>query len=106
MRVKQRSVCQNCRSRKLGCDGKSPQCTQCLLTGRQCPGYPVNWSFVQSQSRPARSRRSPSNISNQDHSPRDTAEHETSLSSIAFRPFEETHLLPTSGAGYNLHRAE
>lgn len=66
----------------------------------------MNWSFVQSQSQPARSRRSPSNLSNRDHSPRDTAEHESSLSNIAFRPLEETHLLPTSEAGYNLHRAE
>ncbi|KAJ5813161.1 hypothetical protein N7447_010184 [Penicillium robsamsonii] len=51
MKVKKHSVCQTCRSRKIGCDGKNPECTQCHLTGRKCPGYPVEWSFVE-QSRP------------------------------------------------------
>ncbi|KAL5355749.1 hypothetical protein BJX96DRAFT_184967 [Aspergillus floccosus] len=39
MKVKSRSVCQNCRQRKYGCDGKRPACSQCLLTKRSCPGY-------------------------------------------------------------------
>ncbi|KAL4912737.1 hypothetical protein BDW62DRAFT_214754 [Aspergillus aurantiobrunneus] len=62
MKVKNRSVCQNCRSRKLGCDGKYPECGQCLFTGRQCPGYPANWSFVHSRSETAQGRRTPSKI--------------------------------------------
>ncbi|GFF99940.1 hypothetical protein IFM53868_10529 [Aspergillus udagawae] len=47
MKVKQKSVCGNCRQRKLGCDGKHPECSQCTLTGRKCPGYPQEWTFVQ-----------------------------------------------------------
>ncbi|KAF7118791.1 hypothetical protein CNMCM5793_008416 [Aspergillus hiratsukae] len=47
MKVKQKSVCGNCRKRKLGCDGKHPECSQCTLTGRKCPGYPQEWTFVQ-----------------------------------------------------------
>ncbi|RMZ45311.1 hypothetical protein CA14_006667 [Aspergillus flavus] len=39
MKVKSRAVCQTCRQRKYGCDGKRPACTQCLSTKRRCPGY-------------------------------------------------------------------
>ncbi|PLB52007.1 hypothetical protein P170DRAFT_352165 [Aspergillus steynii IBT 23096] len=46
MKVKQKSVCQTCRTRKLGCDGKRPGCSQCVLSGRFCDGYSTNWTFV------------------------------------------------------------
>ncbi|GFN17056.1 Zn(II)2Cys6 transcription factor domain-containing protein [Aspergillus tubingensis] len=39
MKVKSRSVCQNCRQRKYSCDGKRPSCSQCIATKRDCPGY-------------------------------------------------------------------
>ncbi|GAD94320.1 conserved hypothetical protein [Paecilomyces variotii No. 5] len=65
MKVKRYSVCQPCRLRKIGCDGKNPECSQCLLTGRQCPGYPIEWSFVdQSRSEPMGGRRSRSRVEN------------------------------------------
>ncbi|KAF9888459.1 hypothetical protein FE257_008566 [Aspergillus nanangensis] len=28
------------------CDGKQPECSQCCLTSRRCPGYPTAWEFV------------------------------------------------------------
>ncbi|KAH8879293.1 hypothetical protein GQ53DRAFT_756106 [Thozetella sp. PMI_491] len=46
MKVKQRTVCETCRSRKIGCDGRTPSCTQCLLRGLFCPGYQSDWTFV------------------------------------------------------------
>ncbi|KAF4261429.1 hypothetical protein CNMCM8812_001363 [Aspergillus fumigatus] len=33
--------------KKKSCDGKHPECSQCTLTGRKCPGYPQEWTFVQ-----------------------------------------------------------
>ncbi|KAL1963109.1 hypothetical protein VTN77DRAFT_8652 [Rasamsonia byssochlamydoides] len=47
MKVKQRSTCHTCRARKLGCDGKRPECTQCVFTGRKCQGYELEWTFIQ-----------------------------------------------------------
>ncbi|CAG8306723.1 unnamed protein product [Penicillium nalgiovense] len=46
MKVKQKSVCQNCRNRKLGCDGKHPECSQCVLSGHKCDGYRTDWKFI------------------------------------------------------------
>ncbi|CAG8909831.1 unnamed protein product [Penicillium egyptiacum] len=46
MKVKQKSVCQNCRNRKLGCDGKRPGCSQCVLSGHTCDGYRTEWKFI------------------------------------------------------------
>ncbi|KAK6811307.1 hypothetical protein RU639_013162 [Aspergillus parasiticus] len=46
MKVKQKSVCQNCRTRKLGCDGKRPECSQCVLSGHKCDGYRTDWKFI------------------------------------------------------------
>ncbi|KAL4982528.1 hypothetical protein BDW68DRAFT_195226 [Aspergillus falconensis] len=87
MKVKNRSVCENCRSRKLGCDGKNPECSQCLITGRQCPGYPVNWSFVHTRLEPAQGRRSSSIVHNQARAPPDIPQNapylENSLSDIS-----------------------
>ncbi|KFZ09954.1 hypothetical protein V501_05397 [Pseudogymnoascus sp. VKM F-4519 (FW-2642)] len=51
MKVKQRSTCQTCRTRKLGCDGKRPGCSQCILTGRECDGYASEWTFVPQNTR-------------------------------------------------------
>ncbi|KAE8554203.1 hypothetical protein EYB25_002741 [Talaromyces marneffei] len=48
MKVKNRSVCQTCRTRRLGCDGKRPECTQCVHSGRACDGYQTSWTFVDS----------------------------------------------------------
>lgn len=28
------------------CDGKRPECSQCVLTGRRCDGYQSDWTFV------------------------------------------------------------
>lgn len=66
MKVKQESVCQTCRTRKLGvwahtichwdwttdtfvisqCDGKRPGCSQCVHSGHKCSGYQTDWKFV------------------------------------------------------------
>ncbi|KAL4863946.1 hypothetical protein BDV12DRAFT_20545 [Aspergillus spectabilis] len=46
MKVKQRFTCQTCRERKLGCDGKSPECSQCMFSGRRCDGYSTEWTFI------------------------------------------------------------
>ncbi|RAH76251.1 hypothetical protein BO86DRAFT_373247 [Aspergillus japonicus CBS 114.51] len=40
------SVCQNCRDRKIGCDGKVPACTQCRWFLQPCPGYLRQIVFV------------------------------------------------------------
>ncbi|KAK2130616.1 hypothetical protein NOF04DRAFT_1317801 [Fusarium oxysporum II5] len=45
MKVRNRKVCQTCRSRKLGCDGRKPACSQCTHTGRECC-YPSDFSFI------------------------------------------------------------
>ncbi|KZL79428.1 n-terminal fungal transcription regulatory domain-containing protein [Colletotrichum incanum] len=45
MKTRQPTVCNTCRSRKLGCDGKQPSCTQCLHSGRVCPGYHKDFVF-------------------------------------------------------------
>ncbi|RFU23710.1 hypothetical protein B7463_g12628, partial [Scytalidium lignicola] len=47
MKVRQRTVCHTCRAKKLGCDGKQPACSQCLLTGKRCGGYQHDLIFVQ-----------------------------------------------------------
>ncbi|KAE8143970.1 hypothetical protein BDV38DRAFT_5513 [Aspergillus pseudotamarii] len=39
MKFKSQAVCQPCRDRKIGCDGKRPACTQCLHFREACPGY-------------------------------------------------------------------
>ncbi|KAI1412931.1 hypothetical protein F5Y13DRAFT_162107 [Hypoxylon sp. FL1857] len=31
--------CQNCRTRRIKCDKKRPECSQCIRVGRKCPGY-------------------------------------------------------------------
>ncbi|KAF2147046.1 uncharacterized protein K452DRAFT_240175 [Aplosporella prunicola CBS 121167] len=53
MKVRQRTICHTCRSRKLGCDGKQPACTQCLLRGQQCAGYNYDLIFVSHGTAPA-----------------------------------------------------
>ncbi|KAH7370339.1 hypothetical protein BKA65DRAFT_15226 [Rhexocercosporidium sp. MPI-PUGE-AT-0058] len=39
--------CSTCAARKIACDLKSPACSQCLLTGRECPGYHRDYIFLQ-----------------------------------------------------------
>ncbi|KAH7072310.1 hypothetical protein BKA63DRAFT_517269 [Paraphoma chrysanthemicola] len=46
MQPKSQNVCQQCRSRKLGCDGKVPACSQCALRCIPCGGYPQDFVFV------------------------------------------------------------
>ncbi|KAH7123756.1 hypothetical protein B0J11DRAFT_529811 [Dendryphion nanum] len=46
MRANRKDVCQNCRSRKLACDGTQPACSQCTLRGFQCNGYRQEFLFV------------------------------------------------------------
>ncbi|KAH7080607.1 hypothetical protein BKA63DRAFT_506770 [Paraphoma chrysanthemicola] len=48
MRAKRKNVCQECRSRKLACDGKSPACSQCTLRTIACTGYRQEFLFVTS----------------------------------------------------------
>ncbi|KAI1448231.1 hypothetical protein F5Y02DRAFT_301308 [Annulohypoxylon stygium] len=31
--------CQNCRTRRIKCDKKRPECSQCIRVGKKCPGY-------------------------------------------------------------------
>ncbi|KAI1082195.1 hypothetical protein F5B20DRAFT_26419 [Whalleya microplaca] len=31
--------CQNCRTRRIKCDKKKPECSQCIRVGKVCPGY-------------------------------------------------------------------
>lgn len=49
MKVRKLNVCQECRSRKLGCDGRHPSCSQCLLRDRECSGYPPDFIFIPPQ---------------------------------------------------------
>ncbi|KAL5335996.1 hypothetical protein BJX70DRAFT_373863 [Aspergillus crustosus] len=56
MKVKQRSTCQQCRTRKLGCDGKTPECSQCTFSGYTCDGYSSEWTFV-NETRPQSRKR-------------------------------------------------
>ncbi|RAK79947.1 Zn(II)2Cys6 transcription factor domain-containing protein [Aspergillus fijiensis CBS 313.89] len=49
MKIRQKSVCDNCRRRKLGCDGMRPECTQCKWSQQACPGYPDPWTFMPPQ---------------------------------------------------------
>ncbi|KAK2738397.1 hypothetical protein FQN57_007074 [Myotisia sp. PD_48] len=46
MKVRQRKVCHTCRAKKLGCDGRQPACSQCVLTGHMCGGYEYDLIFV------------------------------------------------------------
>lgn len=39
MKIRQITTCHTCRARKLACDGKTPACTQCTKSGRECAGY-------------------------------------------------------------------
>ncbi|KAL7823135.1 hypothetical protein V8C26DRAFT_385493 [Trichoderma gracile] len=39
--------CSTCAARRIACDRKSPSCSQCLLTGRNCGGYHRHAIFVQ-----------------------------------------------------------
>ncbi|KAH7013945.1 hypothetical protein EDB80DRAFT_711077 [Ilyonectria destructans] len=45
MKIRKATVCSTCRSRKLGCDGKRPACSQCFLWGCKCPGNQANLIF-------------------------------------------------------------
>ncbi|KAF2738349.1 hypothetical protein EJ04DRAFT_62686 [Polyplosphaeria fusca] len=47
MKTKRRTVCQTCRTRRLGCDGMRPACSQCVFSGRECDGYQLNLVFIQ-----------------------------------------------------------
>ncbi|KAI0393599.1 hypothetical protein F5Y17DRAFT_466779 [Xylariaceae sp. FL0594] len=31
--------CQSCRTRRIKCDKKEPECSQCIRVGKRCPGY-------------------------------------------------------------------
>ncbi|KAI0199590.1 hypothetical protein F4808DRAFT_209834 [Astrocystis sublimbata] len=31
--------CQSCRTRRIKCDKKQPECSQCIRVGKRCPGY-------------------------------------------------------------------
>ncbi|RYC54501.1 hypothetical protein CHU98_g11705 [Xylaria longipes] len=31
--------CQSCRTRRIKCDKKRPECSQCIRVGKRCPGY-------------------------------------------------------------------
>ncbi|KAH7361084.1 hypothetical protein BKA66DRAFT_213775 [Pyrenochaeta sp. MPI-SDFR-AT-0127] len=46
MRAKRKNVCQDCRSRKLACDGAQPECSQCTLRRICCSGYKQEFVFV------------------------------------------------------------
>ncbi|RKK69283.1 hypothetical protein BFJ68_g18454, partial [Fusarium oxysporum] len=45
MKTRNRTICQTCRSRKIGCDGQKPACSQCIHTGREC-SYPLDFIFI------------------------------------------------------------
>ncbi|KAH7336442.1 hypothetical protein BKA65DRAFT_34098 [Rhexocercosporidium sp. MPI-PUGE-AT-0058] len=38
--------CDTCKKRKKKCDEKRPQCTPCVRSGWECPGYKTYWKFV------------------------------------------------------------
>ncbi|KAJ4983482.1 hypothetical protein SVAN01_11045 [Stagonosporopsis vannaccii] len=46
MRTKRKNVCQNCRAKKLACDGVQPACSQCLFKRICCSGYKQEFVFV------------------------------------------------------------
>ncbi|KAF2846694.1 hypothetical protein T440DRAFT_221977 [Plenodomus tracheiphilus IPT5] len=52
MRAKRKNVCQECRSRKLACDGKQPACSQCVVRKLSCSGYRQEFLFVQVAQKP------------------------------------------------------
>ncbi|RKL22983.1 hypothetical protein BFJ68_g1188 [Fusarium oxysporum] len=45
MKVRNRTICQTCRLRKIGCNGAKPACLQCTHSGREC-SYPTDLLFV------------------------------------------------------------
>jgi hypothetical protein len=47
--------CQECKRRRIGCDGKTPSCGQCLSSGRECSG-PMQGLIVIDQTRTVVSR--------------------------------------------------
>lgn len=51
--------CQECRKRRIGCDGALPSCRQCLVTNRRCSGAMQGSIFVD-QTRSVTSRHSQS----------------------------------------------
>ncbi|KAH8649276.1 hypothetical protein BX600DRAFT_474857 [Xylariales sp. PMI_506] len=77
MKVRQITTCPTCRARKLGCDGKLPGCTQCIATGRQCPGYKLDLIFVHHK---------PSRMSSQRSSAKRLPQTTTSSSKVATLP--------------------
>ncbi|KAI0425222.1 hypothetical protein F5Y09DRAFT_346918 [Xylaria sp. FL1042] len=38
---KVKTGCNNCKQRRIKCDEKRPECTQCLRSRKQCTGYPL-----------------------------------------------------------------
>ncbi|KAF2015359.1 hypothetical protein BU24DRAFT_450093 [Aaosphaeria arxii CBS 175.79] len=46
MRAKRKNVCQNCRAKKLACDGAQPECSQCIFRQIGCSGYRQEFVFV------------------------------------------------------------
>ncbi|KAK9444959.1 N-terminal fungal transcription regulatory domain-containing protein [Metarhizium brunneum] len=49
MKIRQRTICHTCRARKLACDGRSPSCSQCLKSSRECGGYQYGLIFAEPQ---------------------------------------------------------
>ncbi|KHN94419.1 C6 zinc finger domain protein [Metarhizium album ARSEF 1941] len=47
MKIRQRTICHTCRARKLGCDGRSPSCSQCLKSSLACGGYHYDLIFAE-----------------------------------------------------------
>ncbi|KAI0976303.1 hypothetical protein F4678DRAFT_416609 [Xylaria arbuscula] len=38
--------CQSCRTRRIKCDKKRPECSQCIRVGKKCPGYRDQLSLI------------------------------------------------------------
>ncbi|KAK5627623.1 hypothetical protein RRF57_003338 [Xylaria bambusicola] len=38
--------CQSCRTRRIRCDKKRPECSQCIRVGKECPGYRDQLSLI------------------------------------------------------------
>ncbi|KAI0512578.1 hypothetical protein F5B22DRAFT_297379 [Xylaria bambusicola] len=38
--------CQSCRTRRIRCDKKRPECSQCIRVGKKCPGYRDQLSLI------------------------------------------------------------
>ncbi|KAI1344864.1 fungal-specific transcription factor domain-containing protein [Xylariaceae sp. FL0016] len=60
--VRRTQGCWTCKKRKIGCDRGSPECNNCLRTGRECLGYGIRLAWPDQPDGRRRSSRIPEQI--------------------------------------------